>query len=89
MEELVYIYTNNKLLREQHGTNPMAYYEKNMLFENSIFDVDENANENDSSSEDPIMLDESNEDEVKDDPFEFPHDDKIPFSRLLYDLTVW
>jgi hypothetical protein len=54
-----------------------------------MFDVDENANENDSLSEDPTTLDELDEDEVKHDPFEFPHDDKIPFSRLLFDLMVW
>ncbi len=60
-----------------------------MLFEDLMFDVDENANENDSLSEDPTTLDELDEDEVKHDPFEFPHDDKIPFSRLLFDLMVW
>ncbi len=54
-----------------------------------MFNVDENANENDSSSEDPTTLDELDEDEVKHDPFEFPHEDKIPFSRLLFDLMVW
>jgi len=51
--------------------------------------VDESGNENDSSDEDPIMLDESSEDEVKHDPFEFLHDDEIPFPRLLFDLTIW
>jgi hypothetical protein len=51
--------------------------------------VDESANESNSSGEDPIELDELDEDEVKHDPFEFPHDDKIPFSRLLLDPTVW
>ncbi len=35
------------------------------------------------------MLDESNENEIKHDPFEFPHDDKIFFSRLLSNLTIW
>jgi hypothetical protein len=50
--------------------------------------VDENANENDSSNEDPIALDEPDEDEVEHDPFEFPHDDKIPFSKLLSDLMI-
>jgi hypothetical protein len=60
-----------------------------MLFQDLMFNVDENANENDSSSEDPTTLDELDEDEVKHDPFEFPHEDKIPFSRLLFDLMVW
>jgi hypothetical protein len=36
-----------------------------MLFENSMFNVDENANESKSSSEDPIMLNELDEVEVK------------------------
>jgi hypothetical protein len=48
-----------------------------------------NVDENDSLNEDHITLDEPNEDEVEHDPFEFPHDDKIPFSRLLFDLTIW
>jgi hypothetical protein len=34
------------------------------------------------------VLDELDEDEVKHDPFEFPHDDEIPFSRLLFNLMV-
>jgi hypothetical protein len=59
-----------------------------MLSQDLMFNVDENANENDSSSEDPTTLDELDEDEVKHDPFEFLHDDKIPFSRLLFDLMV-
>ncbi len=67
----------------------MTWYKKNMLFENLTFDVDENENGNDSLSEDPTTLNELDEDEVKHDPFEFPHDDKIPFSRLLFDLMVW
>jgi hypothetical protein len=60
-----------------------------MLSEDLMFDVNENANENDSLSEDPTTLDELDEDEIKHDPFEFPHDDKTPFSRLLFDLMVW
>jgi hypothetical protein len=60
-----------------------------MLSQDLMFNVDENANENDSLSEDPTTLDELDEDEVKHDPFEFPHDDEIPFSRLLFDLMVW
>jgi hypothetical protein len=54
-----------------------------------MFNVDESADESDSSDEDPIMLNEMNKDEIKHDPFEFLHDDKIPFSRLLYDPIVW
>ncbi len=50
--------------------------------------VDENADASDSSSKKPIASDESNEDEIKHDPFEFSLDDKIPFSRLLFDPMV-
>jgi hypothetical protein len=71
------------------NANPTTWYKKNMLSENLMFDVDENANENDSLSGDPTTLDELDEDEVKHDPFEFPHDDEIPFSRFLFDLMVW
>jgi hypothetical protein len=48
--------------------------------------VDENLNESKSSIKNPILLDE-NEDQH--DPFEFPNDDKILFSRLLSNLTIW
>jgi hypothetical protein len=54
-----------------------------------MFDVDESADENDSSDKDPTTLDKLNEDEVKHDLFEFPHDDKIPFSKMLFDMTGW
>jgi hypothetical protein len=60
-----------------------------MLFENSMSKVDESANESDSSGEDAITSNEPDEDEVEHDPFEFPHNDKIPFSILLSDLTIW
>ncbi len=52
-------------------------------------DVDENANESNSVGEDPIVLNEPYEDEIKHDPFEFSHDDKILFSRLLFNSMVW
>ncbi len=56
-----------------------------------MFNVDEGVDENDSSNEDTITSNELYEDasEVKHDPFEFLHDHKIPFSRLLFDLTIW
>ncbi len=85
----MYIYINNKFLWEQPNTNPMTLYEKNMLFKYSMFNVDESADENDSSNENPIMLDEPDEVEIKHDPFEFSPDDKIPFSRLLSNSMVW
>jgi hypothetical protein len=42
-----------------------------------------------SSNKDPTTLDELNEDQIKQDPFELSHDDEIPFSKLFSDLTVW
>jgi len=57
----------------------MTWYEKNMLFKDSISKIDENANENNSLDKDSKTSNELDEDEVKHDPFEFPHDDKIPF----------
>jgi len=54
-----------------------------MLFKDLMSNVNESVNESNSSSENPIMLDELEEDEIEHDPFEFPHDDEIPFSRLL------
>jgi hypothetical protein len=59
-----------------------------MVSKNSMSNVDESVDENDSSNEDPITLDESNEDEIKHDPFEFLHDNDNPFSRLLSDPRV-
>jgi hypothetical protein len=41
----MYIYTNSKLLQKQPSTNPMAWYEKNMLSKNFMSNVDESANE--------------------------------------------
>ncbi len=54
-----------------------------------LFDVDENVVESDSSNENPITSNESDEDEVEHDPFEFLHDDEIPFSELLFDSMIW
>ncbi len=85
----MYIYINNKFLWEWLGANPMTWYKKKMLSKDSMPNVNESVNENNSSGENPITSDELNEDEVKHDPFEFPHDEEIPFSRLLYDMIVW
>jgi hypothetical protein len=60
-----------------------------MVFEDPMSDVDESVDESDSLDEDPTTLNESNEDEVEHDPFEFPHDDEMAFLRLLYDQMVW
>jgi hypothetical protein len=54
-----------------------------MLFQNLISNVDDSVDENDSLGEDSITSNELNEDEVEHNPFEFPHDDEIPCSRLL------
>jgi hypothetical protein len=67
----------------------MAWYEKNMLSKDLTSNVGESANESDSSDKDLITLNEPNENEIKHDPFEFPHDDKIPFSKLLSNMIVW
>ncbi len=82
-KDLVYIYINSKLLREQPDANLTTWYEKNMLFQNLISNVDDSVDENDSLGEDSITSNELNEDEVEHNPFEFPHDDEIPCSRLL------
>ncbi len=44
VENLVYIYINKKLLQEWPTTNPMAWYEKNILFEYYMFDVSLSSN---------------------------------------------
>jgi hypothetical protein len=48
--------------------------------------VDESLNESKSSIENPILL---NENENQHDPFKFPNDDNILFSRLLSNSTIW
>jgi hypothetical protein len=48
----------------------MTWYEKNMLFQNLMSNVDDNVDENDSSGKDPIASKEPNEDEVEHNPFE-------------------
>jgi len=60
-----------------------------MLFEDLMSNVDESVDKSDSLNENPTSSNELDEDEVEHDPFEFLHDDEIPFSRLLFDLTTW
>jgi hypothetical protein len=48
----------------------MTWYEKNMLSKDSMSEIDESANENNSLGKDSKTSNESNEDEVKHDPFE-------------------
>jgi hypothetical protein len=50
--------------------------------------VDESVDKSESLGEDPIVSNAFNEDEVKHDPFEFPNDDDILFSRLLSNSLV-
>jgi len=59
-----------------------------MVFKNLLSNVDESVNESNSSDKGLTSLNELNENEVKHDPFECPHDDKIYFSRLLFDLII-
>ncbi len=54
-----------------------------------MFNVDDNADKSKSSNEDPIMSNELDEDATKHDPIQFPNDDNISFSRLLFDSIVW
>jgi len=81
----MYIYINIKLLWEWLGTNPTTWYEKNMLSK----DLMPKANKSESLGKDPIVSYEFDEDEVKHDPFEFPNDNNILFSRLLSNSLVW
>jgi hypothetical protein len=53
-----------------------------------MFNVDESANKSESSSKDPIVSNEPNEVEIKHDPFKFPNDNNLLFSRLLSDSTI-
>jgi hypothetical protein len=52
-------------------------------------DLMSKANKSESLGKDPIMSYEFDEDEVKHDPFEFPNDNNILFSRLLSNSLVW
>ncbi len=79
----MYIYTNSKLLQERPSANPMTWYKNNILFQNSMCNVGESVDEKNSSGKDPIASNEPNEDEMKHNPFEFPHDDEIQRSKLL------
>jgi hypothetical protein len=67
---------------------PRHVMRKNMLSKNLMSDVDESVNESNWSGEDPTTSNEPNEDEVEHEPFEFPHDDEIPFSKRLSNLII-
>jgi hypothetical protein len=54
-----------------------------------MFNVDENVNKCESSGKDPIVSNEPDEVEVEHDPFKFPNDNSILFSKLLSNLMVW
>ncbi len=67
---------------------PQIIVQKNMLFEDSMSDVDESAIESESSSErGPHSF--IYEDEDRHDPFESPNDDDILFFRLLFNSIIW
>jgi hypothetical protein len=55
------------------------WYKKNMLPKDSMSDVDENVDENGSLGEDPIVSNDTKDDEVEHDPFEFSHMMKFHF----------
>lgn len=78
-EDLVYIYINNKLMWKGLSDNPIAWYEKNMLYEDFMFDVEGSSNKGNTLKKDLLM---SNEDNDQHDPFEFPNDD--PLTNLLF-----
>jgi hypothetical protein len=84
VEDLVYIYTNSKLLQERPDTNPTTWYKKNILFQNSMSNVDDNAYENNSSGEDPITSNSWMKMKSNITPFSFPYDDEFPCLRLLF-----
>ncbi len=56
----MYIYNNNKLLQERFNANSITLYEKNMLFKDYMFNVNESSDKGDTLEEEPLM---SNEDE--------------------------
>jgi hypothetical protein len=59
-----------------------------MLFENYMFDVLLNANKGGTSKDDPLLL---NEEDNQHDPFEFPITDSskdFSFSRLLSNVSI-
>ncbi len=59
------------------------------MFEDSMFNVDDNVEKSKSLNENLIMSNELDEDATKHDPIQFPNDDDISFSRLLFDSIVW
>jgi hypothetical protein len=59
----------------------IPWYKKNMLSKDSMSNVDENVDENDSLGEDPIISNDMKDDEVEHDPFEFSHMMKFHFQE--------
>ncbi len=71
-----------------NGANPTTWYKKNMLFENFMFNVLLNLDKGGTSKDDPLML---NEKDNQHDPFEFPTNDSskdFSFSRLLSNASI-
>jgi hypothetical protein len=88
VEDLVYIYTNRKLLQKQLNTNPMTF-KKKILFEYYMSNVSLSLDKGNTSKDDPLV---SNEEEDQHDPLEFPTNDPpkdLSFSKLLIDVNIW
>lgn len=69
--------------------NPIAWYQKNMLYEDLMFDVEGSSNKRNTWEEDLLML---NGDNDQHDPFKFPDDDPskdLIFSKLLSNARTW
>jgi hypothetical protein len=69
--------------------NPIAWYEKNMLYEDFMSDVEGSSNKGNTSKKDLLM---SNWDNDQHDTFEFPNDDpskNLLFSKLLSNARIW
>jgi len=78
----------NSKTRKTNGANPTTWYKKYMLFENFMFNVLLNSNKGDTSKDDPLVLDENNN---QHDPFEFLTNDQskhFSFLRLLVNTKI-
>jgi hypothetical protein len=62
----------NSKIRRTNGANPTTWYKKNMLLENSMFNVFLSLDRGGISKDDPLV---SNEEENQHDIFEFPTND--------------
>lgn len=85
----MHIYTNNKFMWKGLSDNPITWYEKIMLYEDFMSDVEGSSNKGNTSKEDLLM---SNEDDDQHDPLKFPNDNPskdLLFSKLLSNASIW